>query len=413
MKTIIGIDWSEKKHCVHFYNEAGALLARFEIEHSVAGFIQLERRLAKVNPEPADCLIAIETSHNLLVDFLLSRGYTLYIIAPIIVKNNRGRQSSSGAKDDDRDAQLLADILRTDRDRLIPWLADGPLVRQMRTLLSWVDDLTGMIVAQHNRLRANLLRYYPQPLLAFNSLTSSLALHFLAAFPAPEALKELTFAAFQEFCRRQHYTRRNFIPAMFANLQKSAPTLDEEIVPAYRLHTVFLANQLLLLTKQKEASIKQVNLLFDHHPDAFIFASIPGAGKLLAPKMLVMFGDHRQLYPHRSILPSIAGTSPVTVASGKARYVKFRRGCNRQFRHAAQQLAKASIRESVWAASYFDRAHSRGGSKSHAYRCLANRWLHIIWTLWQTRQAYDEEYHLRQVARHRRPLEKGGFITQN
>ena len=81
--------------------------------------MQLERQLTKVNPEPADCLIAIETSDNLLVDFLLSRRYTLYIVAPIIVKHNRGRQGSSGAKDDDRDAQLLADILRTDCGRLI------------------------------------------------------------------------------------------------------------------------------------------------------------------------------------------------------------------------------------------------------------------------------------------------------
>jgi transposase len=413
MKTIIGIDWSEQKHCVHLYNEAGALLTRFEIDHSVAGFAQLERQLVKVNPEPTDCLIAIETSHNLLVDFLVSRGYTLYVIAPIIVKNNRGRQSSSGAKDDDRDAQLLADILRTDRGRLIPWQADGPLVRQMRTLLSWVDDLTGSIVAQHNRLRANLLRYYPQPLTAFYNLKSSVALHFLAAFPAPKELESLTFAHFREFCDQHRYYRYDFIPAMFANLQKPAPTLDEEIVPAYRLYTVFLANQLLLLTKQKKAAIKQVNQLFDQHPDAFIFASVPGAGELLAPKMLVMFGDHRQHYPHRSVLPAIAGTSPVTVASGKSRYVKFRRGCNRRYRHTAQQLAQMSTRKSVWAASYFDQVCSRGGSKSHAYRCLANRWLHIIWTLWQKRQVYDEAYHLRQVARHRQPLEKAGFIPMN
>ena len=36
MKTIIGIDWSEKKHCVHIYNEAGAQLARFEVAHNAS-----------------------------------------------------------------------------------------------------------------------------------------------------------------------------------------------------------------------------------------------------------------------------------------------------------------------------------------------------------------------------------------
>ena len=411
MKTIIGIDWSEKKHCVHLYNEAGALVSRFEIEHSVTGFMQLERRLAKVNPEPAACLIAIETSHNLLVDFLHSRGYTLYVIAPSIVKHNRGRQGSSGAKDDDRDAQLLADILRTDRGRFIPWQADGPLVRRMRTLLSSVDDLTGQIVAQHNRLRANLLRYYPQPLTAFDSLNGPIALHFLAEFSAPSDLQGLTFVQFEDFCRRHRYFCTSFMPKMFAHLQKPAPALDEQVVPAYRLQTAFLANQLLLLSQQKKDLIKQVNHLFKRHPDAPIFASIPGAGELLAPKLLVMFGDHRQRYPHRAILPAIAGTCPVTVASGKSHYVKFRRACNRRYRQTAQQLAMASTRKSVWAVSYFDQVRSRGNSKSHAYRCLANRWLHIIWTLWQTRQPYDESYHQQQVARHRRPLDHLGLAA--
>jgi transposase len=404
MKTIIGIDWSEKRHCVHVYNEASAELTRFEVLHTLSGFERLERRLAAVNPVAADCLIAIETSYNLLVDFLYSRGYTIYILAPAFVKSNRGRQGSSGAKDDDRDAQLLADILRTDRGRLVPWHPDGPLVRQMRSLLSWVDDLTTNIGQHHNRLRANLLRYYPQPLVAFSNLQSQIALHFLVAFPAPADLANLTLDQFGSFCRQHRYFQRRRWPTILALLQQPAPCLDETIVPAYRRQTLFLAEQLLALTSKKKETIGQVRVLFNQHPDAPIFASLPGAGNLLAPKLLVMFGDHRQRYPHRAMLPAIAGTCPVTVASGKSKYVKFRQGCNRNFRRTTQQFAQISTRQSVWAASYFQRTLARGHSKSHAYRCLANRWLHIIWALWTKRELYDEAYHLQQVSRHRRPL---------
>jgi hypothetical protein len=35
-------------------------------------------------------------------------------------------------------------------------------------------------------------------------------------------------------------------------------------------------------------------------------------------------------------------------------------------------------------------------------RCLANRWLGIIWKLWQSRELYDEAHHLQQIRRHRR-----------
>ncbi len=340
MKTIIGIDWSEDKHCVHIYNEAGAQLMRFEITQSLAGFTQLEQRITAVNSEPANCLVAIETSHNLLVDFLESRQYTLYVLAPSVVKSNRGRQGSSGAKDDDRDAQLLADILRTDRARLIAWQMDGVLVRQMRSLLSWVDDVTGTIVAQHNRLRANLLRYYPQPLVAFGSLTGQVALQFLVAYPDPAELNTLTLTQFIAFCRQHRYYRTDLMPATLANLQTPAPTLDAAIVPAYRQQTVFLARQLLALTQQKKEAIQQVGQLFEQHPDGPIFDSLPGAGELLAPKLLVMFGDHRQRYPHRAILPAIAGTCPVTVSSVKSRHVPCSRACPHPNRYRAQYYAK-------------------------------------------------------------------------
>jgi transposase len=402
MKTIIGIDWSEKKHCVHAYNEAGAQLLRLEIAATIDGFQELVQQMNQLNPEPANCLVAIETAHNLLVDYLHDQGYTLYILAPSLVGSNRGRQGSSGAKDDDRDARLLAEILRSDLGQLVPWQPDGPLVRQMRALLTWVDQLTNSIVRQRNRLRAILLRFYPQALAAFGHLQTQFSLRFLAVFSDPAPLEMLDFEQFSAFCRQQGYYEYNKYPKLWNALSTTAPALNQQQTPACHQQVAWQAERLLAMILQKGSLITQVQSLFKQHPDAFIFDSLPGTGDLLAPKLLVMFGDHRQRYPTRTWLPAIAGTAPVTVASGKSRYVKFRRACNHDYRNTAQQFAKSSIRKSAWAATYFYQARDRGKSKSHAYRCLANRWLHIIWALWQRREAYDEAYHLSQVSKHRR-----------
>ncbi len=53
-----------------------------------------------------------------------------------MVNSNRGRLRASLARSDDHDARLLAEILRTDQARLIPWVPDGELVCQTRLLLS-------------------------------------------------------------------------------------------------------------------------------------------------------------------------------------------------------------------------------------------------------------------------------------
>ena len=404
MKSYIGIDWSEKHHNVCILNEAGACLNRFQVPHTQTGFLRLEHQLARVNEVAAECLVAIETHHNTLVDFLCSRGHTLFILPPNQVKSNRGRQRASMAKNDDSDARLLADILRTDQGRLIPWQENSDLVQQMRSLLSWIDDLTSSIKRHRNRLRANLLRYYPQPLAAFGNLSSQFSLKVVAAHPSPGHLRKLTYSQFAAFSRRQGYYQVGNLPAYYAQLQAAMPAAPETIWPALEKQTVYLARQLLTLMEQKQTTIGQTGHLFEQHPDAPIFASLPGAGDLLRPKLLVMFGDHRARYPKPSMLPAIAGTCPVTVQSGRSRFIRFRRACNHSYRQTTQQFAKSSIRKSVWAAGYFDRCLTRGMSNSHAYRCLANRWLHIIWALWQKRVPYDEAFHLSQVARHRQPL---------
>ncbi len=135
---------------------------------------------------------------------------------------------------------------------------------------------------------------------------------------------------------------------------------------------------------------------FKQHPDAPIFDSLPGTGEFLAPALLAKFGDDRQRFPQPAGLQALAGTCPVTEASGKRRSVHFRTACDREFRYIAQQWAKASLRQSPWAVAYFNQVRSRCDSVNQAYRCLANRWLAIAWKLWQSRQPYDETYHLQQ-----------------
>ena len=47
------------------------------------------------------------------------------------------------------------------------------------------------------------------------------------------------------------------------------------------------------------------------------------------------------------------------------------------------------------------RGRRRGvGESACALRCLAQRWLKILWKMWQTHTPYDPEYHARNQQRH-------------
>jgi transposase len=193
------------------------------------------------------------------------------------------------------------------------------------------------------------------------------------------------------------------MPKNYGCLHQSTLRPDPAIVAAQQNVVPFLATLLLSAVRRKKQAIREVQQLFLTHPDQTIFASLPGAGQLLAPKLLVMFGDHRDRYRSPGAIQALAGTCPVTIHSGKSKTIRFRTACNRDFRRTTQQLALFSVRQSPWAAAYFADALSRGHSESHAYRCLANRWLAIAWTLWQRQESYDESRHLREVNRRRLP----------
>lgn len=396
MTVYIGIDWSENEHEVVWLNEAGAIIGHFTMVHKPDGFMKLEQYRQKLGLTAVDCLVGLETAHNLLVDFLWAWGYEqLYVIAPSVIKSNRGRFSSSGARDDERDGHLIAEVLRTDRGRLQPWSPDQALTRQMRAKVSLIHYLTKQKVRCSNRLRAILLRYYPAVLQIFKKWSAQISLAFIQRYPTPEAATSLSWAEFEAFGRTRGYPAAR-LPACFARLQQPQPQPSPDTVAAYREEAVYLAGSLSRLIRAKNQALKELRALFEQHPDQAIFASLPGAGDFLAPALLSKFGDDRARFPKPAGLQALAGTCPVTDKSGKRKVIKFRQACDREFRHIAQQWARHSLRSSVWANAYWHQVRPRCHSDSHARRCLANRWLAIAWKLWQTRQTYDQDYHLRQ-----------------
>jgi transposase len=294
-------------------------------------------------------------------------------------------------------------VLRTDRARLQPWHPDSLLTRQIRAKVSLIQHLTHSVVRLSNRLRAALLRYYPAALSVFSSLRTQIALKFIQAYPSPRAAAVLTYEEFQVFARQNGYTQPRRLPTCFARLQVPQPEPMPETVLIYQDEAVQLATLLLEMVRAKNQALREVQSSFRQHPDAPIFDSLPGAGEFLAPALLAKFGDDRRRFPRPASVQALAGTCPVTAESGKRKVVKFRRACDREFRNIAQQWAIKSKPESLWASIYWQQVRPHCSSRSHAYRCLANRWLAVAWKLWQTQQPYDEAYHLRQRALRSKP----------
>lgn len=404
MRLYIGIDWSQSKHDLCFLNQVGASLAQITIPHSQEGFWQIETMRQKLGIDVADCYVGLETAHTILVDFLRDQRYTqLYILHPNKVRSSRGRFRQSAARNDPSDALLIADILRTDHPRLQAWQPDHLITRQIRAKIGFVSFLTRRIVSLTNRQRTLLLRYYPAAAELFSTLKAPIAQHFIRTFPSPQEAARLDLEQLQAFAKQHHYLQYHKLPARLAKLHQPYPQADPGIILACQQEAQMLAAILLEMIASKKTILREIKALFAQHPDREIYTSLPGTGDYLQPALLAKFGDDRNRFPSASRVQALAGTCPVTISSGKRKQVRFRKSCDHEFRHIVQQWARISLRHSVWANAYYARIRPHCDSESHAFRCLANRWLAVLWRLWQDQKPYDEAYHLKQRALRSQP----------
>jgi len=97
-------------------------------------------------------------------------------------------------------------------------------------------------------------------------------------------------------------------------------------------------------------------------------------------------------------------TAPVTVQSATHRSVHIRRACRKDARCTLHHFAGQSLNQSVWAKAVYSRARQRGQKHATALRFVANKWLKIIYRMWQTGEPYDEQRYLRQLIKKKSPI---------
>jgi transposase len=176
--------------------------------------------------------------------------------------------------------------------------------------------------------------------------------------------------------------------------------LTPPIVAAFNPAGDTLARLLQLLEGQLDAYRERIEAVFARHPDHDLFGSLPGVGPKLAPRLLAEIGDDRTRFADAEGLQCIAGTAPVTVRSGKMCYAKMRYACDDTLRATVHLWANLSRSQCAWAEAYCQKHRANGQSHACALRCLGQRWLKILWKMWQSNTRYDEALHTRNQTQH-------------
>jgi len=390
----VGDDWAEDHHDVELMDASGRTLARARLPEGAAGMARLHAMIGEQLGEDAgdaEVAIGIETDRGLWVAALVAAGYQVFGINPLQAARYRDRHSVSGAKSDPGDSHVLADVVRTDSHQLRPVAGDSAGAQAVKVVARAHKTLIWERTRHVQRLRHQLLDFFPAALEAFEDLDAPDALELLARAPDPASAARLTTAQIDAALRRaRRRNRAEKTAAIKTALRSQQLAQPPQVTAACAAVVRSLTAVITTLSEQIKILESQVAAHFSPHPDAEIILSQPGLGPVLGARVLAEFGDDPHRYASAKARKNYAGTSPITRQSGKKKTVIARYVHNDRLRDALDGQAFAALTASPGARACYDAHRAAGSGHRAALRKLANRLTGILHGCLKTRTRYDE-----------------------
>ena len=403
--AVVGIDWGDKQH-------AWSLQA--------AGSQQIERGKMESTPEAVTAwagelitrfggrpmAVCLEQSRATLAYMLGNyEAFVLYPVPPKTLAKYRETWYPSGAKDDPDDADLMLDVWKKHRDRLRRLEPDSAQTRTLRLLTEQRRKLVDEKTRQSNRLTDQLKQYFPQPLRWFPRVDTALVGELLQRWPTLEKLQQVEQEQLRSFLRQHRAGGADRIQKLWEQIRAAVPvTRDPAVIRAGELGVECLLDLLATLRESIAALEVEIDKLVQAHPDFAVFASLPGAGQALVPRLIAAFGDRRERFDTALEVQAFSGIAPVVKRSGRHCWVQFRWACPKFVRQSFHEWAGHSIAKCSWARAYYDRQRAKEKSHHTAVRALAYKWIRILFRCWKDGVPYDEQIYCRALREHGSPL---------
>ena len=408
LERFAGVDWGSQQHHVCVLDTDGNVLGERAFEHGGAGLSELADWLLSFTAgETGGIGVAVETPRGPVVESLMERGLVVHSINPKQLDRFRDRFSPAGAKDDRRDARVLASALRTDPHCLRRLESTDPTIIELREWSRLSEDLTRERTRLANRMREQLWRYYPQFLAALgDDVAAPWALELWKSLPTPRAgrrVREATLARLLE----KHRIRRIDAGTLRHRLRAKAVRVAPGTAEAAVAHVRLVVERLVLVNQQKVHARRQldglVRQLAEAAPadepnaseeteptDATILMSLPGVGTGVVATLFAEASDVLQRRDHAA-LRCLCGVAPVTRRSGRSLVVTRRLAAHDRLRDAAFHWARVAAQRDPVSHNKYRALRARGHGHARALRSIADRLINVACAMLRDRNCFDPQ----------------------
>ena len=397
-----GVDWGRGSHQVCVIDQQDSVIGEKSFKHTGGGLFEMAKWIMKVSgSESGNIAVSIEVNHGPVVESLLEQGFCVYSINPKQLDRFRDRFCVSGAKDDRRDALVLASALRTDRPHFRLLEPQDPDIITLRELNRTREELVGERTRLVNRFRELLWRYYPQ----FNELmgktVSSWHLELWEFAPSPDAAKRIRSSRVEKLLKLNR-VRRIDAKGVLEMLRSEKINIKQATAASCVEHITTVVERMKVVDRQLKETKDSIGKVIETMnskqrtegggpTDIEILRSIPGVGDVVLATLLAEAWDLIRRRD-RKALRCLGGTAPVTKQSGKTKQVVRRKAVCRRLCDAFHVLGGiAAIHDPVSRAKY-ESLRAKGHGYCRSVRTVCDRLLLVACALLEKRELFDKEF---------------------
>ena len=397
-----GIDWGKNSHQVCVVDPEGSVVGEKSFRHSGGGLFEMARWIQEVSgSDSCDIAVAIEVNHGPVVENLCEQGFMVYSINPKQLDRFRDRFSVSGAKDDRKDALVLASALHTDRKRFRHIEPQNPDVIVLRELTRTREELLRERTRLVNRFRGLLWRYYPQFEELLGSAVRPWHLELWELIPRPDAAKGKRASTVQKILKSNR-VRRFDAEEVLRVLRAEEINVSDATVQSCVSHIRSIVERLKVADRQlreiKDSIDKVVETLNEKlkaqaqgPTDIDILRSIPGVGTVV---LAMLIAEAWSLVRRRDFeaIRCLGGVAPVTRQSGKTKLVIKRRAVCKNLSAAFHVLGGIAVINDPVSRAKYEELRGRGHGYCRSVRTVCDRLLFVASVILKKGELFDKEF---------------------
>ena len=377
----------------------GRRVDRFKTEHSQDGYQYLATRLGRLvqQHQASGIWVGMEPTNyywKLVGTYLSQQQIPFRLVNPYTVNRHREGDQLDKAKDDWRDGQMIADLLRSGKFTETQVRTGAYAELQIGYAVYWRlrHDRGRQVTLLTNSLR----QVFPEFQQVFKDLTGQTAQAVLRSGPAAARIRALSYPEFIVRVRQASEGKRLAV-ARLRHLHQLAQTsiaLRDGLESLCFDAQTSLANAL-NLDQQTERLFAQLRLQFEALPEAPYLCSIQGLDDSFALGLLAETGD-LSVYPTGKSLIKLAGTQPTPNASGRfqRRKTPFSKRGRSRLRWVLYWATLRMLKRNEAIHYHYQRLITRADqplTKMEAIGACMNKLLWYVWATGHQRVCYDPE----------------------